>query len=372
MQHTDVSNTGHYHDDEIDLFELAAQLWDGRWLIVLTTAVAFALALVYLQFAQPVYESEATLLPPTGSSIATLNVGRAGRIVDVSAVRLERIAPLKPVEASDIYRIFLRHLNSGTNKRLFFEEVYATRERLEVENLEEPDYEREYQRFLNHLSIVAPGRNQTPDYYQVVFTYSDPELAASWVESYIELAADKALAEIMANIGAELMAREYTLNLQKSTLVERAQQDQQDTIAQLEEAFAIAEAIGIKEPLVLMGREQNTERGVAFQERNMLYLRGSRALSAELKALKARKNIEPFIEGLREIESELAYLNQVRPDAEGVFVYTLDEAATVPQSPIKPRKLIILLISIMAGGILGVFSVLLLNGIKSYQSRVSA
>src|SRR5699024_1552538 len=267
----------------------------------------------------------------------------------------------------NVYEVFLRHLNSGTNKRAFFEEVYAPREKLELDALEQKEYESEFQRFLNRLTIVSPGRNDRINYYQIIFNYSDPELASRWVNAYLKLAADKSLAEVVSNINAELSARIQTLSLQKNTLIQGAKQARKDTIAQLEEALFIAESVGITEPLVLVGREQNAERGVAFHEQSMLYLRGSHALEAELSVLKERTNIEPFVDGLREIEAELDYLKQLKPSADGVAAYTLDEAANVPQTPIKPKKLLVLLVSAMLGGLVGVGGVLLMNAIKAYR-----
>lgn len=363
MRHVDASEVRYYSDDEIDLFELVAQLWEGRWWLVLAMFIAVGSALVYLQFTQPVYESRAALLSPTNSSIAVLNVGRVGRLENAQTTRFS----LEAITAKHVYDIFLRHLNSGTNKRTFFEEVYAAREELELDALEQREYESEYKRFLNRLTIVPPSRNERVDYYQVVFNYSDPELASNWVEAYLQLAADRSLAEIISNINAELNAGIQTLSLQKSTLIEGAKQTRSDAMARLREALFIAKSVGITEPLVLVGREQNAERGVAFHEQNMLYLRGSHALAAELSVLKERKNVEPFVDGLRELEAELDYLKQLQPSAEGVAVYTLDEAASAPQTPIKPRKSIVLLVAAMLGGFVGVGGVLLKNAVSSYR-----
>lgn len=353
---------GYYADDEIDLFELAMQLWEKRWWLVGFVVVSAMLAFGYLQITKPVYESRAVVLPPTGANIAPLNVGRLDSHDEDQA-----FSALKPLTTKEVYDTFIRHLRSGASKVAFFEEVYAAREELELASLDELEYEQEYKRFLKRLSIVAPGRNEPQDYYQVVFQYTDPEYTALWAQSYVDRAAEKTLKEIVANLEAERQVRLDNLEFLRDTLVESESRGQEARIAQLEEALSIAEAIGATEPLVLLQGEQARKRGIAVREDDMLYLRGSRALSAELEALKARKNVEPFVNGLRTIDAELSYLKKVQPRTEGVAVYTLDEAPNVPQIPIKPRKRIVLLVAVMAGGAFGALFILLMNAFRQHQ-----
>ena len=51
-------------DDEIDLFELFATLWDGKWLIVISTVIFLLGGYAYSQFATKVYQLEARLETP--------------------------------------------------------------------------------------------------------------------------------------------------------------------------------------------------------------------------------------------------------------------------------------------------------------------
>lgn len=357
MKGVEPAQAQFYDDDQIDLFELIMLLWDKKWLIVSTTALFLCIAAIYLRIVEPVYESSAALLPPATSSIAAFNLGRVGRLSDIGASRL------KEVTSADVYSIFIRHLNSGVTKRAFFEGVYADREAIELAELDQKQYESEYNRFLQRLSVQAPNRREEPDFYRVTFSYTDPVLATNWVDSYLALAAQKAINEISANIGAELSARKETLTLQKAALIERAKVLQEDLEAQLGEALMIAKAVGITEPLMLIGKDHD----VAIYEKNMLYLRGSQALEAELNALQQRKEIAPFVSGLREIEAELGYLNSIKLVTDNVAVYTLDEAAEIPQTPVKPRTALVLLVALLLGGFLGVAIALLANAVENYR-----
>ncbi len=53
----------HDPDDEIDLRQLAATLWDGRWWIIATTFLGSAIAVAYALLATPVYRAEALVQP---------------------------------------------------------------------------------------------------------------------------------------------------------------------------------------------------------------------------------------------------------------------------------------------------------------------
>lgn len=46
------------NDDEIDLFELFHILWEGKWLISLTTAIAISAGVGFLFFKEPAYEAK--------------------------------------------------------------------------------------------------------------------------------------------------------------------------------------------------------------------------------------------------------------------------------------------------------------------------
>src|SRR5699024_12261607 len=105
MRHIDATQARYYSDDEIDLFELVTQLWEGRWWLVLALFMAVGSAAVYLQLAQPIYESGAALLPPANSRVAVLNVGRVGRLGNdqPSEVYFEALT------AQNVYQRSLRH-----------------------------------------------------------------------------------------------------------------------------------------------------------------------------------------------------------------------------------------------------------------------
>ena len=62
-------------DDEIDLFELFATLWDGKWLIVISTVIFLLGGYAYSQLATKVYQLEARLETPACETSGAEYVG---------------------------------------------------------------------------------------------------------------------------------------------------------------------------------------------------------------------------------------------------------------------------------------------------------
>jgi len=69
VDRTDVGiPSGHHSDDVVDLRELFGVLWDGKWWITASTAIASVIAVVFALSLPNIYRSEALLAPASSSS----------------------------------------------------------------------------------------------------------------------------------------------------------------------------------------------------------------------------------------------------------------------------------------------------------------
>ncbi|MCY1310285.1 hypothetical protein D9M70_604610 [compost metagenome] len=84
-----------------------------------------------------------------------------------------------------------------------------------------------------------------------------------------------------------------------------------------------------------------------------MYMRGSKALRAEIKSLEARKSDDPFIPGLRSLEEKQALYNNIDINPEAVQVFSMDGLVETPDTPIKPKSLLVMLVGAVAGLALG-------------------
>src|SRR5690606_28894680 len=129
-----------------------------------------------------------------------------------------------------------------------------------------------------------------------------------------------------------------------------------DRITRLEEALATAESIGLDTPrelgslIAINTYGLNTEN---IQSGSLLYLRGAQALRAELQQLRQRESEDAYIPELPDILKKIALLKAINLNPEALTTATIDRAAIIPEEPIRPRRMIIILLGLTAGLVLG-------------------
>ncbi|MNR47248.1 hypothetical protein D3C85_1663300 [compost metagenome] len=78
-----------------------------------------------------------------------------------------------------------------------------------------------------------------------------------------------------------------------------------------------------------------------------------------MQVLKSRESDDPFIPDLRNLQEQYELYAGVRLDTEGVAVFRQDGNIEMPDAPIKPRKVLILALGVVLGGMLGLFIALI-------------
>ncbi|MDY7219629.1 Wzz/FepE/Etk N-terminal domain-containing protein [Denitrificimonas sp. JX-1] len=114
--HTTPTPASTVNADEIDLFELIQSLWQEKVLVVIMTAIFTVLALAYALLATPIYQTQATLVPPPAYAIQGYNEGR---------MEAFRNTGVKELTVGNVYGVFKTHLNSLQLRNRFFDEVYV-------------------------------------------------------------------------------------------------------------------------------------------------------------------------------------------------------------------------------------------------------
>ena len=181
--------------DEIDLVELFHNLWQQKLLIIAFAAAVTVLAAAFAFLSTPEYETKAGVLPPHLSDIAGYNLGR-------------KEASLNKFSVSGIYSIFKDNLLSGTLKRQFFYEVYMPTLTPEKRAIEQDKLWKEFGQI---LTVKAPDKKNRPEYYEVVVDYKSPELAAEWVNHYIDMTAKKTELDMQKNVLSEVVVRKTVI-----------------------------------------------------------------------------------------------------------------------------------------------------------------
>lgn len=339
-------------DDEIDLIELVRGLWAQKWLILGVTLLVTVGAGLYAFLSKPVYEAKLFIMPPTQNDIAELNYGR-GKSTELNIYSIKYV-----------YDVFARNLQGESLRQKFFNEVY-------LPSLSEAErkstLDRLYERFSRELVIRGPGKD-TPDRFSVTVQGVDPVQVTKWAINYVQHANEAAESELVKNVTTEASVRARNLEQRIVSLRENAQRVREDRIQQLREALRIAESIGLSSPAI----NSTAAVDITVETGNKMdYQRGSKALAAEIQALESRSSDDAFIKELRSLQMRYNFYRKLNIDPESIAVYRQDGSVEVPESPIKPKKGLILvsgfLVGLLLGGIIALIRFVLNRNSEDYR-----
>ena len=334
--------------EEVDLLEFLEGVWRQKLLIFLVTVAVTAVALAYALLAKPVYEAKIFLAAPATSDIADLNYGRTQQ------------TGLEPFTSRKVFDIFVEHLNGETLRRQFFKEFY-----MPSVVAGQGAQGALYAAFNGSFDVVQLA-GEPPRAY-VAFRGRDPAVVSRWAPAYVEKAGAAAKAEVLHDATREAQVRANALQLELDNLRESGLQQREDKIIRLQEALQIATAIGLQNPPLISGEVSRALSGKMDGE--LTYMRGSKALAAEIASLQQRKSEDAFIPELREVQTKQQFYQGMVGAQRHVSVYQLDGTIEQPDVPIKPKRNLIIALGVIAGLALGCLIATLKYAMQNLQRR---
>ncbi|MFJ4443764.1 Wzz/FepE/Etk N-terminal domain-containing protein [Pseudomonas sp. NPDC089422] len=323
------------NNDEVDLSELVRELWKGRFLILSIALIFLLVAAVYVYIKAPQYEVKATVRAPSQEDIAALNIGRGDK------------SGLKLLETKDVYAVYLRNLQSESIRRKFFEDVYVPAMKAEGR---EVGSDLTYRQFSNDVRIESADASLSARASITLLAYQ-PQTAVYWVQLYSNLAAAQAARQLIDDVRSDAEVKASGLEQQIGIDRDSARRQREDKIIQLKEALQIARAVGLEKPPFIsasLASELSSEISGG-----LAYMRGSKALEAEIATLEGRVSDDPYIPGLRQKQADLTFYRKLSIDRSAVEVYQLDGEVTLPDRPAKPQVVLILLAAVLLGVLVG-------------------
>ncbi|ATP49057.1 LPS O-antigen chain length determinant protein WzzB [Pseudomonas sp. ITEM 17296] len=320
-----------YRDDEIELVELVQGVWRQKLWAGMVAAPIVAAGFAYALLATPVYEAKLFVEPPTQNDIAQLNFGRGGD------------SGLSALTVKEVYDTHLQALQSEGVRNRFFRDVYLPSL---SEEQRRGSRDSLYSDFGNVLTVAAAGKGSSTR-YAVTASISDPQQAAKWVVAYNALAAETAKREVLDSNRSEMMVKADNLQTQIEGAKASARKEREDRITQLKEALIVAKSIGLEKPPVI-SQSLSAEVSAAMGG-SLTYMRGTKALEAEIANLVARTTDEPFINGLRPMQERVMFYRNVKLDPSLIQVFEQDGAVELPDRPVKPKKSLIVVLSVVLG-----------------------
>ncbi|NVK32262.1 MAG: hypothetical protein HWE20_14740 [Gammaproteobacteria bacterium] len=387
---TDQPLQRHY-DDEIDLGQLIRNLWDSKVTIIAVTAACLCAALAYILVVPPTYQGSLKLLPITKAEEAKYSAINRGDFLPITTINFNSNGD--PIERKEYIRI------SGDTLLQEFATAFSTKQALATA--------------LTDVSILSPKENETPEEFQLRgqstlnnINIDPPQkdsktgIISDWTVSFatktpkqFKAAIEKAVAatnQLTAqNIEREIASRLVAFNLAQASKLEDLQTRLENTIedyrinnersiALLAESAQIARTLGIQKN-TLESQNFSLSNGSSFianvNSKDRDYLRGYEALEKEIELIQGRTDDLAYIPGYVDINSQIRAIEQnktderlqaaldispLRQDSFSAIAFSGDQIIFSNQS--KPS--LILALSIVLGGMLGIFVALIRNTLK--------
>lgn len=409
-------DNGYPRDDEIDLIELGAGIWAQRKLVAAITAAITALALLYALLATPSYEATADLRPQSASAIAELTENDLLPITPLSAFG----RMLSELRADSIQQRAVDEI-LGDNSISDLDKVFAVNASTEPQRIN-GDMVEQY----THATVTAKHASPETAAFlaNTLVEFANNTTADSLVRELHSTAAAR-----LTNLERDIERRRdgtrkdteiRIAQLEESDAISRgrledrirelratARKLREDELTRLREALSIARQLGITEPR--SNEFQNivnidTSSGMLRADRSAnlpLYALGTNWLQAEITALEAREgdvhdvpeirqleqqlaelevnrqiealrkreDFTPFVQGISELLSERSRLEAaMQSEFPNLSVVRIDRVALPPESPVAPRRALIVVLGVMLGGMLGVFVALIMNAVQARRT----
>jgi chain length determinant protein (polysaccharide antigen chain regulator) len=369
-QSSDIYASSQYPTDEIDLIDIWRVLVRQRKLILIVTLIVSMLAVGYVLVTPPVYKAEVFLLPPLGKDVVGLSHPDATltpvniRQTPLEIKRTPKNIILSPGDirrttVDAVYDEMIINLQSLSLRRQFLDEQKLVQNSLSPQTL-----------------LVQRGRKEKSDFCTVSLEGSDPELITIWLNGFVSMVDSYTKNKLAEIIETEIENKKKAIGEKIGGLRQTSTNRRLDRITLLKEQFYIAEKLGIVDRKNVSGdvttKIQNSPRiGLSVNsEGTPLYLRGTGELQAEIDMLERRKNDDPFIANLRDLQGELIRLEKIRLDRGDISAVRIDRMAVQPEEPIKPKRKRIVVLGLLLGIILGLFSAFLANFIETNRHRM--
>lgn len=411
--------------DEIDLVALFQAVWKQKKLIIATTASAGLVAAVYAFVTIPQYEVSSVLRPAAINELDSLNRSEIYTLPPGDA--LVRVgASLESYDTRlGFFRSHQKLFTAFEQPGRALEQSFEEFNRNSIE-LSLPDPKK-----ANSLSAYIKLEMSYPkgvDGVAILNGFIDYAIATEreQIAADLDVIVKNRLNELKGKIDAARSAYEVDKEakiaaLREADSLRRAQlQDElkalraqlktgrTDRVAQLNEAIAIARSLGIRKPSTpsaLGDSDRNGSSSVMRTEINNqqipLYFMGVEALEAERAALMQRKsddftegriaqiakelqllqsnreievlsrreNEDMFLAGVQPVRAEVARLSNLNIDMSRLKLVTIDKQALEPLRPVKPKKVLVILLGLVLGGFIGVFIAVIRQLISTRQPQ---
>lgn len=326
------SSTGHSSEPEqIDLIDLIVQIWRGKFTIIACVIVAILLAVGYIMVAKEKWTSTALITQPDSGQVSSyanaLNILYGNSAPSINAIQQD----------------FITRFNSSFS---------ALSESLD--NQEKPE----------KLDIETAVKGQSLP-LRVSYTANTAEEAQQTLAKYIQQVDEDVAKAVEGDLKSNVGSRKNDLEQSLTTQEKVATEQKTLRIAQISQALTIAEQSKIKLPQVQQADQVSQDT---------MFMLGSDALSAMVKNEATRPLTFPDSyyqtrQTLLDVENLMSGGKDDEPKVSNIHAYRYVMKPTLPIHRDSPKRAIILILSVLLGGMVGAGIVLGRNALRNYQPK---
>ncbi|MBU5690559.1 LPS O-antigen chain length determinant protein WzzB [Vibrio cholerae] len=344
-----------YPDDEVDARELLQVLYQGKWIIFITTLCISIMAIFYVLVAQEWWTARATVSQPRLHDIADFqkSVKRYQTLFN-DYPKDGNIIFSKDLDLLDdpknIFNLFLQEFNANGNKRLFMQ-TNSNFLSLQKKLIDESDLDvlSDFQeKWFKRIEAVALDNGN--DIYMLRFQSTEKSNSLVLLKEYIDFVNQRVNHQIHSDFLNLVSIKINEIKQQEYNLILQAELKLKMEIERSKYALNIAESAGLEFPIQNFGDKEIFQINI-----------GSRALRAKLDVLKSIEELSIFEPKLHVLRSKLEQYDLNRETAEKNIkinsFYYLDS----PEKPLnrdKPKRLLIVVFGFLLGGMFGIAIVL--------------
>ena len=370
-------------NDEIDLIELAQQLWQRKTIITVITIIFVLIASLYVAFHRPLYKSTVTILKNTDfTSLITLqrHFDLVGSITDTHDIKSSSI------NTNDLQTMLFNMTVKAVNNPAIKQKILKQSGLMAVYLStipEEPTIDQALFILDDHLKVTI--KNQ--DTITLEFTNEDERMAQEFLNRWL-LPAIKQYVYDQLEHKKEQLYNNVVQNIHRQIAYHENKfiADNKSQILQLQDQLQIAINSHIKKAqfnslssvsglTFLLGSDIITQFNNLSSVSELTFLLGSDIIKEKLTLAKAQIDRYKFISmptvesknkpTLASISSLKILLNTLKAKTivfdpiSSLDLVQLQQPATMPDDPEGPNPPVIIIISLMLGMMLGIFSALI-------------
>ena len=341
-------------NDNINIGNLYQTLLNKKRSVLIILLASVVLSSLYAFTLPNLYRAQIYIVPPQDKFVQPLNYFATQIAKDSQLVLKQQY----------IYFDFMKNAQSRQFQRKFFFEnkIY---DYFDADPEEAFDVSfNEMLRFSLESKYVSRDIRQE-EFFNVSFLHSDPNLAAKWLNDYVQMVERETSRRIVDGVNTSIENYRKKIQSAIDSHKEQAKQIRADNITRLKEALLIAEELDIIKPsnanltnqTIIM--DNSTVSGPTQITEMPLYLFGTDALKTQIDILQNRVSDDPFIPNLRSLEAELNTTSLVKVNYSDVRVAEIDQKALAPTRKYSPRRSLILIVGLFFGIVVSFFYILI-------------